>query len=81
MSNQNFDDIVSEIIALESNSEGITHWLFVANWKVRLLLVRIADDLYYVKKCKCKISECQDISKRLVNWNELESYLKRGFLD
>jgi len=77
----NLDDICKELIDLQINPDREVNRLFIMNWKVKLFLVRIAEDLYYVEKCKCRISECQDITKRFVNWNELESYLKRGFLD
>jgi hypothetical protein len=75
------DTLCKELIDLQTNPDREANWLFLMNWKAQLLLVRIAEDLYFVEKCKCRISECQDITRRLVNWSELENYLKRGFLD
>jgi len=75
------EEILQQLLGSDAEVIGKDDWLVIANKKVTLVLVQLAEGLYFVVKTKCNIGVCADGTGKIINLDEVLHYLKTGFFD
>ncbi len=75
------EEILQQLLGSDAGSISKDDWVVIVNKKVALVLVQLAEGLYFVVKTRCNIGVCADGAGKIINMDEILRYLKTGFFD